>query len=158
MMTQAMSIRHRWEKRTPLANMGGPRSRARKEQVKASLLGKVVGKVKLPHLRTIGFAINEGRDPVTAAYDALARLGYRSPEDLRSVFYLPAGPRLVAPSLRIPELSLESLTDEALLAEALILGLCTKTMYDPRRPVVWTRASLSRRLEMFQTGGFYALD
>jgi hypothetical protein len=158
MMSLTMSIRHTRDRRTPLANSGSPMSRTRREQVKSSLLGKVVGKVKLPRLRTVGFAINEGRDPVTAAYDALARLGYRSPEDLRGVFDLPAGPRLVAPSLRIPELSLESLTDEALLAEALILGLCTKTMYDPTRPVVWTRASLSRRLEMFQTGGFYALD
>ena len=158
MMSLTMSIRHARERRTPLENSGGPRSRARREQVKSSLLGKVVGKVKLPNLRTVGFAINEGRDPLTTAYDALARLGYRSPEDLRGVFDLPAGPCLVAPSLRIPEFSLESLTDEALLAEALILGLCTKTMYDPTRPVVWTRASLSRRLEMFQTGGFYALD
>lgn len=157
-MAFAIQIRHSLEARTPLANMGGPRSRARKEQVKSSLLGKVIGKVQLPHLRTIGFAIEEGGDPVMAAYDALARLGYRSPEELRNVYELPASPCLVAPSPRVPESSLQSLTDEALLAEALILGLCTKTMYDPRRPVVWTRASLSRRLEMFHTGGFYALD
>jgi hypothetical protein len=37
-----------------------------------------------------------------------------------------------------------------------MLGLCTAHLYDPGRPVLWTRASLKRVLELFEPGGFYA--
>lgn len=146
------------EGRTPLANMGGPKSRTRRETVRSSLLGKRDGMVRCPRVREIGFALEEGCDYVARAYEALARVGCKSPEDLRKLFKLPPGPCLVAPSLKVRKPAFASLSDEALLAEALLLGLCTKAVYDPRRPVVWTRASLSRNLGMFKTGGFYALD
>ena len=42
------------------------------------------------------------------------------------------------------------------LYQALVLGLCTAWCYDPRRPVLWTRASLTRQLELFDGRGFYA--
>lgn len=140
-------------------NMGGPRSRTRKEQVKSSLLGRRHGVVRCPRIRTIGFSIDEHCDPVAIAYEALARAGCRSPEDLRTMFEIPREPCLVAPSAVPAGLRMGPyIEDDVLLSEALVLGLCAKTMYDPRRPVVWTRASLSRRLDMFRTGGFYALD
>ena len=41
------------------------------------------------------------------------------------------------------------------LFQALMLGLCTAWCYDPRRPVLWTRASLTRHLELFDGRGFY---
>jgi hypothetical protein len=143
---------------SPLVNMGGPRSRSRTESVSSSLLGECNGLVRCPRVRTVGFVIEDGCDPFARAYHALKSVGCQSPDELRNLFELPPGPRLVAPNLAEPHLSMASLADEAFLAEALILGLCTKTVYDPRRPVVWTRASLSRSLSMFQTGGFYALD
>jgi hypothetical protein len=143
---------------TPVANMGGPRSRHRTEWVSSSLLGGVDGLVRCPRIRVVGFVLEDGCDPVARAYHDLESLGCQSPEELRNLFDVPPGPRLVAPNVAVPTLSMASLADEAFLAEALVLGLCTKTVYDPRRPVVWTRASLSRSLGMFQTGGFYALD
>jgi hypothetical protein len=39
---------------------------------------------------------------------------------------------------------------------ALLLGLCTAYQYDPARPVLWTRASLTRRVELYEPAGFYA--
>ena len=42
------------------------------------------------------------------------------------------------------------------LRQALLLGLCTTVLYDPERPVLWTRSSLSRCLELYDGGGFYA--
>jgi hypothetical protein len=38
----------------------------------------------------------------------------------------------------------------------ILLGLCTPWLYDPRRPVLWTVGSLTRRLELLQAQGFYA--
>ena len=45
--------------------------------------------------------------------------------------------------------------DDALF-QAIVLGLCTPWRYDPGRPVLWTRTSLTRQLELFDAGGFYA--
>jgi hypothetical protein len=42
------------------------------------------------------------------------------------------------------------------LKQALMLGLCTAHVYDPARPVLWTAASLSRGLDLFEPQGFYA--
>jgi hypothetical protein len=47
-------------------------------------------------------------------------------------------------------------TDEAILSQALLLGLCNAWQYDPSRPVLWTRASLTRRIELYESAGFYA--
>jgi len=47
-------------------------------------------------------------------------------------------------------------TDESILRQALLLGLCTSFQYDPSRPVLWTRASLTRRVELYEPAGFYA--
>jgi len=47
-------------------------------------------------------------------------------------------------------------TDDAILGQALLLGLCTTFQYDPARPVLWTRASLTRRVELYEPAGFYA--
>lgn len=155
---QSLVIPRNWQKREPHPNMGGPRSRTRTESIKSTLLGKVKGKVRLPRLRVVGIDFAHVDDPVSAVYAALLRFGYRSPEELRAVLELPPGPCLVAPSSRVSKHSLLSLSDGELLSEALILGLCTKAVYNPERPIIWTKASLTRRLDMFETGGFYALD
>ena len=47
-------------------------------------------------------------------------------------------------------------SDEKILQQALLLGLCTAFHYDPARPVLWTRASLTRRVELYEPAGFYA--
>jgi hypothetical protein len=38
----------------------------------------------------------------------------------------------------------------------LILGLSTPYLFDPARPVLLTRASLTRCLEIFDAEGYYA--
>jgi hypothetical protein len=38
----------------------------------------------------------------------------------------------------------------------MVLGLCTPFRYDPGRPLLWTRTSLTRRLELFSGQEFYA--
>jgi hypothetical protein len=50
----------------------------------------------------------------------------------------------------------EGASDDAVLEQALLLGLCTAFQYDPARPVLWTRASLTRCVEMHDAAGFYA--
>ena len=47
-------------------------------------------------------------------------------------------------------------SDDSILEQALLLGLCTACQYDPARPVLWTRASLTRRVELYEPAGFYA--
>ena len=42
------------------------------------------------------------------------------------------------------------------LRQALMLGLCTAQMYDPARPVMWTETSLTRAVELYDSGSFYA--
>ena len=42
------------------------------------------------------------------------------------------------------------------LRQAFLLGLCTAVQFDPRRPVLWTQASLTRRVELYHTTEFYA--
>jgi hypothetical protein len=42
------------------------------------------------------------------------------------------------------------------LRQAFLLGLCTSVRFDPARPVLWTQASLTRRLELFDVTEFYA--
>jgi hypothetical protein len=42
------------------------------------------------------------------------------------------------------------------LRQLFLLGLCTTVRFDPGRPVLWTQASLTRRLELFDVSEFYA--
>ena len=50
----------------------------------------------------------------------------------------------------------ETMEPDDALFQAMVLGLCTPWRYDPGRPVLWTRTSLTRRLELFGGQGFYA--
>ena len=42
------------------------------------------------------------------------------------------------------------------LRQALILGLCGPNHYDPSKAVIWTDNRLSRHLDLFVPGRFYA--
>jgi hypothetical protein len=42
-----------------------------------------------------------------------------------------------------------------ILRDALILGLATASIYDPARSLLWTNASLTRRLELYDPRNFY---
>ncbi|MCZ8133061.1 MAG: hypothetical protein O9284_17470 [Steroidobacteraceae bacterium] len=131
-------------------------SRRRAERVVASLLRDERSRIHLP--RTLRAGVNfGGLDPLTCVLRALARLGLDDPEQLRARYPVPVRPllcRVVPGAAWAPPVA--SLGDEQLLEQALLLGLCTPFQYDPARPVLWTRASLTRCVELHEAESFYA--
>ena len=138
------------------ANSGGPASRRRTERVQASLLRTSSGPVHMPRVIRAGLRF-DGREPFDVVLEALARAGLDDAELLRARFAAPPAPLLVRvvpnAAWSVP---IESASDDAVLEQALLLGLCTAFQYDPARPVLWTRASLTRCVEMHDAAGFYA--
>jgi len=139
-----------------LANSGGPMSRRRTEHVLASVLRDDESSIRLP--RVVRAALHfGGRDPLDAVLECLARAGLDDAEALRERFDVPRMPLLgrVVPNATWG-VSVAAASGDAVLRHALILGLCTAWQYDPSRPVLWTRASLTRRVELYEPQGFYA--
>ena len=89
--------------------------------------------------------------------DALLRkYGFEHAEQLRKVFN-PSEDRCICRlDPRPKRLLVTDANPDEVLRQALLLGLCTTVLYDPQRPVLWTRSSLSRCLELYDGGGFYA--
>jgi hypothetical protein len=139
------------------ANMGGPRSRSRSERIHATVLGRDDGAIRCPRVIRLGLAFPKKADPVSLMTKLLAKGDYGSPEDLRNAFDIPAETLICRP---LPEgaerLRVTTVPRAEVLAQALLLGLCTSQFYDPGRPVLWTQASLTRGLELFDPAGFYA--
>jgi hypothetical protein len=77
----------------------------------------------------------------------------RMTEILRKSIEIPDKRYICRPYLH-PECRLDAAPAEV-FRNALILGLCTAQMFDPERPVIWTRASLTRVVELFDPAGFY---
>jgi hypothetical protein len=137
------------------ANSGGPRSRSRVERIKGSLLGQDDGSIRCP--RTLHLALDfGGADPVATVFDLLEQQGIANPEDLRLLFPPPAISAICRANPELRRIKVATASPELVLKKALMLGLCTPWLYDPARPVLWTRASLERRLELFDGEGFYA--
>ena len=138
------------------ANTGGPASRRRTERVCASLLRDESAQIRLPRVIRAGLHFGE-REPLDAVLEALARAGLDDAELLRGRYAAPATPLLVriVPDARWG-VQVARASDDSVLEQALLLGLCTAYQYDPARPVLWTRASLTRRVELYEPAGFYA--
>jgi hypothetical protein len=138
------------------ANSGGPMSRGRTERVRASLLRDESVPLRLPRVIRAGLHFGQ-REPLDAVLEALARTGLDDAELLRERYAAPATPLLarVVPNARWG-VQVAGASDDAVLEQALLLGLCTAYQYDPARPVLWTRASLMRRVELYEPAGFYA--
>lgn len=138
------------------ANSGGPMSRGRTERVLASLLRDESVPLRLPRVIRAGLRFGQ-REPLDAVLEALARTGLDDAELLRQRYAAPATPLLVrvVPNARWGVQVARAL-DDVVLEQALLLGLCTAYQYDPARPVLWTRASLTRRVELYEPAGFYA--
>jgi hypothetical protein len=138
------------------ANSGGPMSRRRTERVLASVLRDEAAQIKLPRVIRAGLHFGE-REPLDAVIESLARAGLDDAEDLRVRYAAPTAPLLVrvVPNARWG-VQVSRASDESILEQALLLGLCTAFQYDPARPVLWTRASLTRRVELYEPRGFYA--
>lgn len=120
--------------------------------------------MRCPKLRYAGLDFCEAPDPVARMESILVRLGFRSAGDARDVLRdrLPEDVLVAMPSRCRPALEVGAARPRShlldVLVEGLVLGLCSANLYDPKRPVVWTRTSLTRRLDLFDLGGFYAAD
>ena len=136
-------------------NSGGPSSRRRTERLRASILGKDDGVIRCP--RVTRLALDFGRaNPLTVMHALLGEHGLEHAEQLREVFN-PSEDRCICRLDLSPQrLRVADADPKELLRQALLLGLCTTVLYDPQRPVLWTRSSLSRCLELYDGGGFYA--
>ena len=134
---------------------GRPRARQREERIRSTLLGRDDGPIRCPRMLRIGFDLTAGQDPLEVLEGMLADAGCSTPEELRRVVPLPDRPYICRPDPGAPPCTLGSPRAEV-LRHGLMLGLCTAQLYDPSRPVIWTRGSLSRVLELFDPKGFYA--
>ena len=139
------------------ANMGGPRSRTRAERIQSSILGKDDGHIHCPVIIRLGLIFGRNTNPLTAIQSLLQKQGFSSADELRDEFSLPEGRLICRPlsddSVRV---SASHAQPQVVLKQALMLGLCTAQVFDPLRPVLWTHASLTRGLELFDPAGFYA--
>lgn len=135
-------------------------SRTRTEHLRSTILGNRQGAVGCPMRRRVGLEFPEDADPVETIEGIAAALGFASAEAVRLKLgaKLPPDVLVAMPASSRPVLRVASAKGVPVLIEALILGLSTAQLYDPSRPVLWTRASLTRRLELFDLGGFYAID
>jgi hypothetical protein len=138
-----------------LMNSGGPRSRTRIERLSATVLGRDDGAIRCPRVLRVGLDFG-GRNPLTWVRDLLASCGFSDEHEARHGIVLPHQPCLCRPDRSPRPVPIETLAADAALYQALVLGLCTPWRYDPGRPLLWTRTSLTRQLELFDGGGFYA--
>ena len=137
------------------ANSGGPASRTRTERTRSTLLGLNHGPIRCP--RILCLALEFGRqDPVTTIHRLLAQAGLQSPEQLRLTFGQDLWPLVCRADPTLQPLDVASADPQEVLRTAFLLGLCSVVRLDPERPVLWTGASLTRRLELFEMREFYS--
>ncbi len=136
-------------------NSGGPMSRTRKQPLHASLLDGSARVLQFPSRLIVGLDFGDA-DPLAAVDALFARTGIADPEELRARCAPPAEACLCREIRTLPVPRFAAAGDAELLRQVLLLGLCTPHFYDPRRPVLLTRASLGRRLELYVERGFYA--
>ena len=139
-----------------IANAGGPMSRTRTERIQCSLLGQDAGWIRCPSVIRLGLDFGR-RDPLAALRRLLRAEGLPTPEDLRPRVLVPERPLICRPlAPAVGRLIVKEAEPGEVLRQALLLGLCTAHRFDPERPVLWTRTSVTRALELFDPEGFYA--
>ena len=138
-----------------LANTGGPSSRSRNERLSTTLLGRETGGIQCPCVLRVGIDF-EQQSPLNCVETWMAACGFADARDAVAALPLPAGPRICRPDPNVTPEPVSSLLPFEGLRLALVLGLSTSWLYDPRRPVLWTHTSLTRRLALFDGRGFYA--
>jgi hypothetical protein len=136
-------------------NSGGPMSRHRTERLTASLFGKGDGIIRCPRVTRLALNFG-GSDPLRVMHTLLLEHGLGHAEQLREMFNPSEGRCICQVDSRPRRLRVADADPKKVLRQALLLGLCTTCLYDPERPVLWTRSSLSRCLELYDGGGFYA--
>jgi hypothetical protein len=136
-------------------NSGAPMSRTRTEHLYSTVLGDETGPIRCPRVLRVGLAFGR-RKPVPFVEGWLRAAGFSNETEARAVLTLPLGPCICQPDPAPLPVRAEALTPLDGLFIALVLGLCTPSMYDPSRPVLWTTASLTRQLVLYDGRGFYA--
>lgn len=136
-------------------NYGGPMSRQREMTLRATVLGAGRGPLSCPRVRTAALYFG-WKEPVAYVRLLLEELGYSSPEAARDVLVRDTRPLACSGLQQVRTTSIFDAAPEAVLEEALVLGLSTRSLFDPARPVIWTHASLTRHLALYDIGGFYA--
>ena len=134
--------------------MGGPQSRTRVERLSTTLLGREEGCIRCPRVVRVGLDFGR-RSPFASVRRWLKACGFADELEARAAIALPVGPCICRADSTQSPVDVSTLDPRDALTQALILGLSTPWLYDPRRPVVWTSASLTRRLELFDGRGFY---
>ncbi|MBM3808958.1 MAG: hypothetical protein FJW22_12295 [Acidimicrobiia bacterium] len=138
-----------------LMNSGGPCSRTRSERIRTTVLGDDDGPVRCP--KVLRVAIDFGRQsPLRCVERWLRAAGFETGNEARAIVSLPDRRCICQVDPHPVPVSAGSLTALEGLGLALVLGLCTASFYDPARPVLWTTTSLTRRLVLYDGGGFYA--
>ena len=137
------------------ANTGGPMSRGRSERISVTVLGNDEGAVRCPRVLRVGLDFGR-RNPLVCMRELLETCGFSDEQEARHALALPQEPFVCRPDPTPNPTPVASLLASDALYQALVLGLCTAWCYDPQRPVLWTRASLTRQLELFDGRGFYA--
>ena len=123
-------------------------------QIRSSVLGKGDGPVACRRVLTLGLNFLD-LPPVDTMKSLLYKGGYTTPDELRDQYNLPEGRLLCRVATRGRRLNVTTASRALVLEQALLLGLCTSVMFDPGRPVIWTAASLTRHLELYDPAGFY---
>ena len=137
------------------ANSGGPHSRTRTMGLHSTVLGQKPGQFGCPLVVTA--AIDFGRmDPLKTIAKLMCTLGIEDPEALRAKYQTVDQPCICRPSPQVPAPHVKRGPIDEVLRCVLILGLSTGHVYDPARPVLLTRASLTRHLTLYAGEGFYA--
>ena len=135
-------------------NAGGPMSRLRKQELKFTLLGKGHDGLRCP--RVMGAALDfDSLDPLRVVERVLKKCGFQAAEEAASVLMPRMGPCICRESELVRAIDVRSAPPETVLRTALILGHATQFFFDPARPLVWTRSSLQRRLQLFSPSRFY---
>jgi hypothetical protein len=138
-----------------LFNSGGPRSRTRTQQLDASLLQRRGTGGGLPRVSHAALDFGDC-DPLEVIINLLDEFGLHDPEELRHLYEVPGEPCICRVTDDIIPLNALKAPGKKVLGKVLLLGLSTATVFDPRRPVLITRASMTRRIELFSGRGFYA--
>ena len=136
-------------------NSGGPMSRTRTERLRSTVLGDDTGPIRCPRVLRVGLAFGRQK-PVVCAERWLRAAGFASEAEACAMLTLPAGPCICQLDPAPQPVEAASLTPQEGLFLALVLGLCTASVYDPSRPVLWTASSLTRQLVLYDGRGFYA--
>lgn len=134
-------------------------------RLRETLLGDTEKLIGWPKRERVGLLFERDVSPLEYLENLLAERNIPSPDDLRLICEIPSEMltcRSIGHLLKInlnALVRLDSFADQdTVLRHALILGLCGPNFYDPNKSVIWTNGRLSRTLDLFEPGRFYAAN